>query len=298
MMKPGTYTVVVTPFKSDFKLDEEGLRENIRFQMESGVEGVVVLGTTGEAPTLNTEEKRTIIQIAREVVPKQKLLIVGTGSYSTEKTIEETRCAIDLGADIALVVTPYYNKPTQEGLYRHFEALTKAVTFPILIYNIQGRTATNLQTETLKRLSDIPEIIGVKESSGNIVQMMDVIEEIGKKRSDFIIFSGDDNLTFPLLCLGGQGVLSVISNLIPKEVCHLVKAALSGDFLSARKLHFELLPLFKAVFLETNPIPIKAMMNCFGMKAGPCRLPLCELTKENKLRIDELINSFKVEVYG
>lgn len=302
-MNPGVYTALITPFTPQFELNEEQLRANIRFQIENGVDGIVVLGTTGETPTLTDKEMKRIIQIAKEEVREKVKLIIGTGSYSTRQTIENTKQAIDLGADAALVVTPYYNKPTQEGLCLHFEALAKAVKFPILLYNIQGRTGVNIQTDTLKRIALIPEIIGVKDSSGNLPQVMDIVSEIVALRSDFLLFSGDDNFTYPLLTLGGCGVISVISNLIPQKMCQLVHLALSGNYSEAQKLHYELLPLFKSVFLETNPIPIKAMMNFCGKEAGPCRLPLSPLSEENKIKLGELLSThysylLPVEVYG
>jgi len=292
-MKPGVYTALITPFTSTGELDEEGLRRNIHFQLENGVDGIFVLGTTGEAPTLSAQEKEAVIRIAREEVKPPVPLIVGTGNYSTARTIAETQRAQDLGADIALVVTPYYNKPTQEGLFRHFEALCKEVKIPILPYNIQGRTGQNLSTDTLKRLAALPQIIGVKEASGSIVQMMEVIEQILSARPDFLVYSGDDNFTMPLIALGGHGILSVVSNLIPAKVVELTRLALAGDFAQARALHYELLPIFRAAFIETNPIPIKAMMHRAGLPAGECRLPLCELLPENRSRVNELIDNMK-----
>lgn len=280
-MKPGVYTAVITPFCEDGSFDREGFRENLRFQVFSGVQGIVVLGTTGEAPTLEADEKKEILEIAVDEIKGKAHLIIGTGSYSTKKTIADTLFAKEIGADAALVVTPYYNKPTQEGLFRHFDEVSK-VDFPLIVYNVQGRTGQNIQTETLARLAAIPQIIGVKEASGNLIQMMDVLEKILASRADFKIFSGDDNLTFPLICLGGHGIISVASNLIPQPIIEMVQAAFSGNMDRARKLHFELLPLFKAAFIETNPIPIKAMMKKCGMPSGPCRLPLCDLAPHNE----------------
>ena len=294
----GLYTVSVTPFDAEGKLDQEGFRQNLRYQLRHDVNGIVVLGTTGEAPTLNHQEKQTIIEIARAEIKDKATLIVGTGSYSTELTIAATREAQEMGADGALIVTPYYNKPTQEGLYRHFAAIAKAVTLPICIYNIQGRTGQNLQTETLERLMDIPSIIGVKESSGSILQMHDVIATARQKRPDFRILSGDDVLTFPLIALGGHGIFSVVSNLIPKPIYNLVQAALNGDFSTAREWHYRLLPFFKVAFIETNPIPIKAAMQLVGMAAGDCRLPLCNLVPENLTQLKQILNTLNPAYYG
>lgn len=295
-MNPGVYTAIVTPFTDQGQLNEEGLKENIRFQMTNGIDGIVALGTTGEAPTLNPKEKEQVIRIAREEC--KTTFLVGTGNYSTGRTIEETQQAFELGADIALVVTPYYNRPTQEGLFRHYTALAKEVRKPILIYNVQSRTGQNLTTETLQRLAEIPEIIGVKDASGSLVQMMDVIEQIIPIRPDFKIFSGDDNLTLPLMAIGGHGVISVVSNLLPKEIKELVSYALQNNYGSARECHYRLLPLFKGAFIETNPMPIKTMMTLSDLAAGPCRLPLCALTDENRKKIQTLLEAELITSHG
>lgn len=301
MRLQGVYTALITPFTPDGQLDEKGLKEHLRFQISHGIDGIVVLGTTGESPTLSQEEKTRIIEIARDETKNKTQLLVGTGSYSTAQTILATKQAEQLGADAALIVTPYYNKPTQEGLYRHFEAICQATVLPICIYNIQGRTGQNLQTETLQRLTSLPSIIGVKEASGNVSQMSDVIESIGRQQSHFSVLSGDDALTLPLIALGGHGVISVASNLIPGAVKSLVQAALNGDFIKAQEWHYKLLPLFKTAFIETNPIPIKAALNVYGMAAGSCRLPLCDLLPHNH---EKLVNVLKqmpqewIEGYG
>lgn len=292
-MKSGVYTAMITPFMDDGTIDYDGFRDNLRFQVTSGVAGIVVLGTTGESPTLEEQEKQEIIKIAVEEVKNKVMLIVGTGSYSTKKTIEDTKKAKDLGADAVLVVTPYYNKPTQEGLYQHFQSVA-SLEIPIIVYNIPGRAGQNLHTETLKRLAENPFIAGVKEASGNLNQIMDVLEQI--TRSDFKVFSGDDNLTYPLICLGGHGIISVVSNLIPKEINEMVHLALSGNYDRAKAMHFSLMPFFKTAFIETNPIPIKAMMNHVKMASGPCRLPLCGLSSENEVKIQSLLES--VHAYG
>lgn len=292
-MKPlrGLYTALVTPFDAKGKLDREGLRRNLRYQLQHQVDGIVVLGTTGEDPTLNPQEKQAVVEMATKEVKGKAILMVGTGSYSTELTIAATKKAQEMGADAALIVTPYYNKPTQEGLFRHFSAICEAVSLPICIYNIQGRTGQNLQTDTLQRLMPFSSIIGVKEASGNILQISDVIATAQKNRSQFSILSGDDALTFPLMALGGHGVISVASNLLPGPVHDLVNAALSGDFVKARTLHYQLLPFFQAAFIETNPIPIKTAMQLYGMAAGSCRLPLCDLDPANFNQLKHILNS-------
>lgn len=299
MKLEGLYTVLVTPFDKKGKLDEEGLRTNFQFQKSQGVEGFVVLGTTGEAPTLTHEEKKRVIQIAVEETKGKASLWVGTGNYSTDQTIEYTREAKELGADGALIITPYYNKPTQEGLYRHFEAICEAVNIPICIYNNPTRTGQNLETATLQRLFSFPSIVGIKESSGNIMQMSDILETVGKINHPIRVMCGDDAFTFPFIALGGHGTFSVISNLIPGPVNQLVKAALKGEFEQARKLHFQLLPYLKSVFIETNPIPIKAAMNHCGMPAGSCRMPLCDLSPSNDQRLKSLIQTLPPSwIYG
>ncbi|MBA2367936.1 MAG: 4-hydroxy-tetrahydrodipicolinate synthase [Candidatus Protochlamydia sp.] len=295
MLLKGLYTALITPFKSNGDLDENGLRELLHAQLAHEVDGIVVLGTTGEAPTLSQMEKTKVIQIAREEIQGKCLLIVGTGSYSTQQTIEQTRLAEEMGADAALIVTPYYNKPTQEGLFRHFESICSATSLPVCLYNIQGRTGQNLQTDTLERLMAFDSIIGIKEGSGNISQIGEVIEMVQKTKNDFSVLSADDALTLPLIALGGQGIISVMSNLIPGPMKALTMAAINGNFEYAREWHYRLIPLFKAAFIETNPIPIKAAMSLFGLPAGPCRLPLCELQARNHETLSELINQLPKE---
>jgi 4-hydroxy-tetrahydrodipicolinate synthase len=274
----------------------EALRENVRFQIENGVHGLVPLGTTGESPTIREEERKLIIKTVVDEVNSKIPVIVGTGTYSTEEAVRLSKEAQDLGADGLLVVAPYYNKPTQEGLYLHFKAISEAVDLPIIVYNIPGRTGVNVEVQTLVRLSQFDNIVAVKEASGNLAQVMDIIEALGDR---ITVLSGDDNLTLPIMALGGKGVISVISNLLPKPMVEFVEAALKGDFKKAKELHYHLLPLFKAAFIETNPIPIKTMMNLVGMKAGPCRLPLCNMQPHNLEKVKKIFlryeNYFKLK---
>lgn len=283
----GFYTAIITPFLENGEVDYDGLRQLIRFQVAAGVDGIVALGTTGEAPTLSAKEKENIIAISREETQGKVFLMVGTGNYSTNKTIEETRIAKWLGADSVLIVTPYYNRPTQEGIYLHFKAVAEAVEIPIMVYNIQSRTGQNICTETLYRLAQIPQISSVKEASGSIAQMIEVFEQISRLRKDFTLLSGDDLLTVPSMALGGRGIISVIGNIVPLQVRELVDACNRGDFAKAREIHYKLLPIVKMAFLETNPIPVKAMMNLAGLPAGGCRLPLCDLTAQNAAFVKE-----------
>lgn len=284
-MITGTFTALITPFKKDLSLDHEGFELLIDYQLRSDVDGIVVLGTTGEDPTLNDDEKKWICKRAFELVKGKKQLWIGTGSYNTETVIKKTQDAKDLGADGALIVTPYYNKPTQEGLYRHFKQVAESTRFPFILYNIQGRTGQNLTTETLKRLMDLKEMVAVKEASGNLNQIMEVIEAA---RPGFSVLSGDDNMTYPTIALGGQGVISVLSNLIPDDVADLVRLALAGKMEQARQMHFKLLPLFKGAFIETNPSPLKYLMKRSGLPAGPVRLPLVEVSQETEQKLDAI----------
>lgn len=278
----GFYTAIITPFLENGEVDYEGLRQLIRFQIAAGADGIAALGSTGEAPTLSAKEKENIIRISREETQGKILLMVGTGNYSTNKTIEETRIAKWLGADSVLIVTPYYNRPTQEGIYLHFKAVAEAVDIPIMVYNIQSRTGQNICTETLYRLAQIPQIRSVKEASGSIPQMIEVLEQIARLRKDFTMLSGDDLFTLPSMALGGRGIISVIGNIVPLHVRELVDACMRGDYSKAREIHYKLLPIMKMAFLETNPIPIKAMMGRFEMPEGGCRLPLCNLTAQTE----------------
>ncbi|GHU54225.1 4-hydroxy-tetrahydrodipicolinate synthase [Spirochaetia bacterium] len=280
----GAFTALITPMHDNGDVDYEGFRRLINFQIEEGIDGLVPLGTTGETPTLEEDEEEKLIKIAVETVNGKIPLIIGTGSNDTKHMVTYTRRAKDLGADAALVVTPYYNKPNDDGLIRHFEAAA-AVGIPVIIYNIASRTGRNISASLIERLSRIPGIIGVKEASGDLNQMGDIINGTAKKRKaegrPFTVLSGDDGLTLPLISLGGDGIISVISNLVPGKVAALARAALTGDFVIARQIHYELLPFVKAAFIETNPIPIKAALNLAGLPAGPARLPLGKLDPAN-----------------
>lgn len=294
----GLYTALITPFTDEDQLDVEGLSLLIQNQLQANVDGIVVLGSTGEAPSLTENEKKQVIQIAKTKCEGKTALIVGTGSYSTKQTIENTLKAENSGADAALIVTPYYNRPTQEGLYLHFKTIAEASNIPIIIYNVPGRTGQNLQTETLKRLLNIPSIKGIKEASGNISQINEVISLVKSERPDFSVLSGDDALTLPSMALGGDGVVSVISNIFPNEVKSLVDRMYTGDLFSARAIHNDLMPYMKMAFLETNPIPIKAIHKLMQLPGGKCRLPLCELTEENKQKIENGLKALSLQRQG
>lgn len=289
-MLKGTYTALITPFKGPHnKIDFDCLELLLEEQLKNNIEGVVVLGTTGETPTLLQEEQLSLIAFVVKKLKNQMDIIIGTGTNSTLTTIQQTKIAQDMGADKALVVTPYYNKPTQEGIYKHFEALSSETTLPLIIYNIQSRTGRNIDTDTMSLIAELPHVVGIKEASGNIEQMMDVLSKIHKP--SFSVISGDDALTFPLLALGGHGVISVVSNLMPGLVKKMVDLCLEGDFEAARLLHFRLLPLFKGAFLESNPAPIKEAMNIRGLNVGGVRLPLCTVTNETRIKLHEILGA-------
>lgn len=283
----GTYTALVTPFR-DEHLNDEALIKNIHFQIENGVNGILVLGTTGETPTLSEAEQERILMVAVREVNGRIPILVGTGCNCTRTSIEKSRKAQDLGADGALIVLPYYNKPTQEGILLHFEKIASNISLPIIIYNIPGRTGVNLEIATLQKIAEIPQVIGIKECSGNFSLLSEIIYHIVQKRNNFAVLSGDDISTLPMIALGAVGVVSVVSNLLPAPIVDLVEAALNEDFERAKEIHFELLPFFKGAFLETNPTAIKELMNLAGMDVGICRLPLAPLKAENKLLLLEL----------
>lgn len=270
-MFSGAFTAIVTPFK-DGQVDEKAFKGLIRFGLDGGVSGFVPCGTTGESPTLSYEEHNRVVEMTVKEVAGQVRIIAGTGSNSTEEAISLTRHAKKVGVDAALLVSPYYNKPTQEGLYRHFKAIAEAVDIPLVLYNIQGRTGVNIENSTMEKLSRLPNIVGVKEASGSILQMSEVIRLCGP---DFDVLSGDDQMTFPLMALGGKGVISVVTNIIPDKMSALVRHMLAGEIDKARAIHFEIFELCQAMFVETNPIPIKAALGLMGKIEPEFRLPLC-----------------------
>jgi 4-hydroxy-tetrahydrodipicolinate synthase len=285
-MFQGSIVALVTPFRGG-KVDEAKLKELVEMHVAQGTDGIVPCGTTGESPTLSHDEHRRVVEIVVEAARKRLHVIAGTGSNATSEAIELTTHAKKAGAAGALVVNPYYNKPTQEGLYRHFRAVADAVDIPILAYNIASRTAINVETDTLVRLvKDCPNIVGVKEASGSLDQMTQVILACGP---DFSVLSGDDNLTLPLMSVGGRGVISVIANIVPRETAEMTHAALAGDWKLARELHLKLFPLARAAFMETNPIPVKEAMGMMGMLEPEFRLPMCPMGAANRERLRAIL---------
>ncbi len=287
-MFQGAFTAIVTPMKGGL-VDEESLKSLIRFGLDGGVSGFVPCGTTGESPTLSHEEHNRVIELTVKEVSGQVKVIAGTGSNSTQEALALTRHAKKVGADGALMVSPYYNKPTQEGLYRHFKTIAEAVDIPIILYNIQGRTGVNIANETVEKLSRVPNIVGVKEASGNITQMSEVIRLCS---SDFDVLSGDDQMTYPLMALGGKGVISVASNIVPDKMSAMVAHMLDGEIEKAKAIHFELSELFSAMFIETNPIPVKAALALMGKVEMEYRLPLCTPSEANQQKLKGMLEKY------
>ncbi len=289
----GSFTALVTPMNNDGSIDYEGWRSLIRFQLDGGITGLVPLGTTGETPTLdeNEEEVRMISILMEEVRAYEKKLnrkipvIIGASSNNTRDAVTYVTRAKEAGADYALVVTPYYNKPSNEGIFRHFEAVSRC-GIPIIVYNIEGRTGRNISTELMMRIAALPNIAGVKEASGSMTQMMEVIEMIARKKDDFSVLSGDDIFTYPLMASGGDGVISVLSNLMPDKVSALVNALLNNEKEKALDLHYSLCPMFRAIFVDGNPASIKYAMKLKGLISGRLRLPLAEVNDKAKAVIE------------
>jgi len=285
----GIYTALVTPFK-DGKVDEDALKRLIEFQLKEGVDGLVPCGTTGEAPTLSYEEHERVIELTVQCAGGKVPVIAGTGSNSTKEAIELTEGAKKLGADMCLLTTPYYNKPTQEGLYRHFKEIAEAVDIPLILYNIPGRTGINMNPETIKRTADIPNIVGIKEASGSLVQVSEIYRLTEGK---FMILSGDDNIFLPMMSVGAVGVISVIANIVPKELKALYRAYMEEKNIGkACDIHTKLMPLFQAMFIETNPIPVKEALYYMGMIERELRLPLCPLSDGNSKYLKGLLKEY------
>ena len=285
----GSFVAMITPFRNG-KVDDAKVRELVEFHVAHGTDGLVPAGTTGESPTLSHDEHKRLVEVVVDAARGRLRVIAGTGSNSTTEAIDLTTHAEKAGATGALVVNPYYNKPTQEGLYRHFRAVAESVAFPVVVYNIQSRTAVNVETETLARLArDCKNVVGVKEASGSLDQMSQVVLACGP---EFSVLSGDDNLTLPLLAVGGHGVISVVGNILPRETADMVHAALDGDWKRARELHYRLLPLARAAFIETNPIPIKEAMAMAGMIEPEFRLPMCPMADANRERLRAVLRQY------
>ena len=286
----GTFTALVTPFR-DGGIDVSGFEQLIEAQITAGITGIVAIGTTGESPTLSHEEREQVIRIAVAKANNRCLVLAGTGSNSTQHAIADTKLAEKLGVDAALLVGPYYNKPSQEGLFRHFKAIAGATSLPIMLYNIPGRCGVDIVPETVARLAkECRNIVSIKEASGSVER----VGELRRRLPDaFTILSGDDSLTLPFMAVGAAGVVSVASNLFPSEVCALVRAAESGDLKLAEKWHRKLLPLFKDLFIEPNPVPVKTALGWRGAMSSEVRLPLCEMSEANQTRLRKTLEDFE-----
>lgn len=285
----GVMPALITPFTKDNMIDARGFSLNIGRAIEDGVAGIVPCGTTGESATITLDEHKQLIDIAVDcaTVP----VIAGTGSNNTGEAIELTRYAADVGADASLLITPYYNKPNRNGILAHFDAVARAADIPIILYNIKSRTGINLEADLVAELAEIPNIIGVKEASGNLEQVSRIIEMTrdNDNGTDFIVISGDDALTLPIMSLGGAGVISVIANIASAQTVAFVDAILKNDQKEARRLHYELAPLVRAMFIETNPIPVKTAANMIGLPAGPLRLPLARMDDANETKLRDAL---------
>lgn len=288
----GTGTALVTPFKKDRSIDESALLRLVDLQIAGGVEAIIPIGTTGESPTISSDEHRRILELIIERARGRVKIFAGSGSNYTNKAIELTRLAKSLGADAAILVAPYYNKPTQEGYFQHYRAVADAVDIPLIVYNVPGRTGGNITAATTLRMAEeIPSIIAVKEASGNIAQIMEIARN---KPKHFSLLSGDDAITLPILSIGGDGCISVISNELPRDFSDLVRAGLAGKWKKALKLHNKLLPLMNANFIETNPIPVKAALGMMGVINEVYRLPLVSMNPKNKKALRKILTDLKL----
>ena len=287
-MFTGAGTALVTPFRRDGSLDEPALRALIKRQIDAGIDFLVPCGTTGESPTLTHEEHLRVVRIAVDIAKGKVPVLGGAGGYNTSEVIALARELAALGANGILSVTPYYNKPTQEGLFQHYRAIAEAVPLPIILYSVQGRTGVNIEPGTVKRLAEIENVVGIKEASGNVSQMAAILNAVP---DDFTVLSGDDAITLPVISLGGRGVISVVSNEIPAEMSQLTRLALQGDFAGARAIHRCYLSLMEINFVESNPIPVKAAMAEMGLLEPAWRLPLVAPKAENQARIRGVLES-------
>ena len=287
-MFEGSIVAIVTPFE-DGKIDERRLSELIEFHISEGTSAILPCGCTGEAATLSHQEQKYMIKLVIDIVNKRVPVIAGTGSNSTEEALALTRSAKEAGADGALLITPYYNKPTPKGQYLHYEKIARAVNIPIILYNVPSRTGISILPKTIAELSKIDNIVGIKEASGSLDQVSAIID-----LCDITVLSGDDALTLPMMALGAKGVISVAANIVPKRMAMMVKNFMAGNLEESRKIHFSLFPLFKALFYETNPIPVKTALGMMGRITPELRLPLCEIENENRERLRKVLTDTRV----
>jgi 4-hydroxy-tetrahydrodipicolinate synthase len=292
----GTIVAMITPFNSDDGVDQAGMRENINYLLNKGVEGLLAAGTTGESATITHDEQRKMMDILVDEVAGKALAVAGAGSNSSKESLSLVKYAENAGADAALVITPYYNKPQPHGLYQHYKMLTDATDIPIIVYNVPSRTGTDIDVETIGKVSQLDNIIAIKEANPDldkVSQTMEKLEELGN-RDDFQIISGNDNLTLPMISLGARGVISVVANVDPERMSQMVRYALQGDYTNAQKLHYELYDLMKVLFIESNPVPAKESLNMMGRPAGHVRMPLGSLKEENKEKLRKVLQNLKL----
>ncbi len=287
----GTFTALVTPFRSDGTVDLKSLAAFVEWQIECGIDGVIPCGTTGESATLTGEEHVEIVRHVVDVVGGRVPVVAGTGSNSTREAVELTRHAREAGADGALMISPYYNRPTQEGIYQHYKKVASEVGIPIIVYNIPGRTGSKIEPETLARMAELKNVAGVKEATGSVDQAIDVMRLCGDRLA---VYSGEDSLIFSLMALGGKGVISTVANVAPKETSQLASACLEGKWQMGRELQFKLMPLIRAVFLETNPIPVKTALALMGKCGGDLRLPLTPMAEGNVKKLARAMRDFGI----
>lgn len=289
-MFTGSLVAIVTPFRKG-KLDERAFGDLIEWQIANGTNGIVPCGTTGESATLTHDEHHRVVRLTVEVANRRVPVIAGTGSNSTDEAISLTRHAKEDGADGALLITPYYNKPTQEGLYRHYKAVAEAADIPQVLYNIPGRTGVNMLPSTVARLSGLKNVVGIKEGSGSVQQASEIIQICGDR---FTVLAGDDALTLPMMAVGGKGVITVTANVVPREMAQLVAAFLAGRIEESRRLHFRLSPLFAALFYETNPIPVKEALGMMGKIDPELRLPLCAMGADTREKLVQVLKDMRL----
>ncbi len=287
-MFKGAITAIVTPFKNG-QFDEAAYRELIELQVKGGIHGIVPCGTTGESPTLSHAEHKRVVETCIDQVKKRVVVIAGSGSNNTAEALELTQHAQAAGADAALMITPYYNKPTQEGLYQHYKTVASQTKIPIVVYNVPGRTSVNLLPETVARLAELPNIVGLKDATGDLKQGCKTLELCGDK---ITVLSGDDFTTLPLMCVGGMGVISVVSNVAPADMAGMCNAFFEGDLAKARALHYKMWPLMEAMFFETNPTPAKTALKMMGKITGEVRQPLCPMSAANEDKLRQVMQKY------
>jgi dihydrodipicolinate synthase len=289
----GTIVAMVTPFTKNNEIDEKGIRENISYLIENGVDGILAAGSTGESATLSHDEHRKLLDILIDEVDGRVTTIAGAGSNSSKEALGLVKHAEDIGADGALVITPYYNKPQQNGLYEHYNMVTDSTNIPVIVYNEPSRTGTDIDVDTIGKVAQLDNIVAIKEGSPDLDKVSKIIKKIDEidEKCEFAVLSGNDNITLPMIALGAKGVMSVVANLDPTRMGQLVNYALGGDFKTASKVHYELYDLMKVLFIETNPVPVKTALNMMGRPAGDVRMPLAPLNEENKVKLKEVLEN-------